>query len=393
MRSFVWMPIFLATATLVYPGEINPTRLSTAGDNAPALRGFAEVATREFGQPGARAAAFLFAGMPDTDLRSLSKEFLLENLSLAFRARQEFPWAREVPEDLFLDFILPYAQLDEPRDPWRSDFHRRCRVIVKDCKTASEAAMAINTTLFQQLGVKYDTGRKRPNQSPKESIEQGKASCTGLSIILADACRSVGIPARLAGIAKWTHKQGNHTWVEVWDGSWHFAGAAEPSPDGLDHGWFQGDASQAVRDQPANAIWANAWAPTQNHFPLAWDPSNTRVPAVNVTEHYAVKPAGLTERGAAILHLRVLDDQGQRIVARVGLLDSDGKILRSVTTKAGTADLNDMPALELKPGGPVTLRVEQGVQARDFPITARDAGVSTLDLNWSKGTPVKAGTK
>ena len=39
-------------------------------------------------------------------------------------------------------------------------------------------------------------GRKRNNQSPQESIEQGKATCTGLSIILVDACRAVGIPAR-----------------------------------------------------------------------------------------------------------------------------------------------------------------------------------------------------
>ena len=46
-----------------------------------------------------------------------------------------------------------------------------------------------------------------------------------------------------------------------------------------------------------------------------------------------------------------------------------------------------MPALELKPGRPVTLRVQQGAQARDFPITAQDSGSRTLDLTWSKGAP------
>jgi transglutaminase-like putative cysteine protease len=51
-----------------------------------------------------------------------------------------------------------------------------------------------------------------------------------------DACRSVGIPARVAGTPMWTNMRGNHTWVEVWDRDWHFIGAAEPDAAGLDHG-------------------------------------------------------------------------------------------------------------------------------------------------------------
>ena len=41
------------------------------------------------------------------------------------------------------------------------------------------------------------------------------ATCTGLSIMLVEACRAVGIPARVAGIASWPGRGGNHTWVEV----------------------------------------------------------------------------------------------------------------------------------------------------------------------------------
>jgi hypothetical protein len=35
-----------------------------------------------------------------------------------------------------------------------------------------------------------------PNQNVSESYKLGKSSCTGLSIILVNACRSVGIPSR-----------------------------------------------------------------------------------------------------------------------------------------------------------------------------------------------------
>jgi poly(3-hydroxybutyrate) depolymerase len=384
--------LLLATASLA-AADLDPAKLAVAGDNAPAIRSFAEEATKEFGEPGAKAAAFLVAGMPAPDLRTLTKDFLLENLRLAIRTRASFPWAKPVSDELFLDFVLPYAQLDEPRDPWRTKFHESCGEIVKDCKTATEAAQAINRTLFKQIGVKYSTKRKRANQSPKESIEQGLASCTGLSIILANACRSVGIPARVAGTAMWTNKNGNHTWVEIWDGEWHFTGAAEPSPEGLDHGWFKGDAGKAVVDHPTYAIWANRWSASENHFPLVWNPSDHSVPAVNVTDRYTGgaknrAPDPDVDPALATVHLRVMEDAGQRVAARVELLDTNGKFLDAVITKDGGADLNDMPALGVQPATAHLLRVVRDDQPRDFPLAAMKAGDHTVDLIWSKGQAV-----
>ena len=391
MRNFALL--FVATASLA-SAELDPARLAAAGDNAAAIRAFAEAAAKEFGDPGTKAAAFLVAGMPAGDLHSLSKDFLMENLRLALQTREAFPWSKQVPDALFLDCVLPYVQLDEPRDPWRAKFHEQCREIVKDCKTATEAVQALNRTFFKQINVKYSTKRKRANQSPKESIEQGLASCTGLSIILADACRSVGIPARVAGTALWTNKSGNHTWVEVWDGDWHFTGAAEPSPEGLDRGWFNGNASKAVADDPTYAIWANAWAPTKDHYPLVWNPADHSVAAVNVTGRYTggaknKAPAAAANPAAATVHVRVVVAAGERVAARVELLDKDGKFLHAVTTKAGTADHNDMPALEVQPSTAYLLRVVRDGQARDFPQPAKEAGDSILDLAWSKGATVE----
>ena len=142
-----------------------------------------------------------------------------------------------------------------------------CIPIVKDCKNPTEAAQALNAALFTRLKVKYSTQRDRPDQSPGESIKIGMASCTGLSILLIDACRSVGIPARVVGIPKWPNKPGNHTWVEIWDGDWHFTGACEPDKDGLNRGWFVGDAARARRIRSMNAIYASSFKRTQHRFP------------------------------------------------------------------------------------------------------------------------------
>ena len=113
------------------------------------------------------------------------------------------------------------------------------------------------------------------------------ATCTGLSIMLVEACRAVGVPARVAGIASWPGRGGNHTWVEVWDDGWHFVGAAEPDEKGLDHAWFVGDAAKAIKGStPQNAIYAVTYRTTGEFFPLVWNRPD-RVPGENVTDRYA----------------------------------------------------------------------------------------------------------
>jgi predicted esterase len=233
-----------------------------------------------------KGIAFLIANMPDRDLRSLHADFLLENVALAFKVRDEVPWGRAVPEDIFLNDVLAYVNLDETREPWRKPMMELCLPLVKDCKTPTEAAQKLNATIFTRLKVKYSTERKKANQSPKESMDSGLASCSGLSVLLSDACRSVCVPARLAGTPMWTNNRGNHTWVEVWDGRWYFTGAAEFDPKGLDRGWFVGDAAKAKKDEPGYAIYAASFRRTKVHFPLVWDRDSCEVSAENVTDRY-----------------------------------------------------------------------------------------------------------
>lgn len=343
---------------------------------------FVEHARAEHGAFGARAAEFLVEHRPPGDA-DLPLELLVENLDYALRARDEFPWARELPEDVFFNDVLPYASLDETREAWRADFYAKAAPIVADCTTASEAAQALNRQFFNLVNVHYNTKRKAPNQSPSESIEQGAATCTGLSILLVDACRAVGVPARVAGTALWTNKRGNHTWVEIWDGDWFFAGADEPDPKGLNRGWFKGDASRARADDWMHAVWASSWRDTGDAFPMVWDLESRDVPAVNVTHRYAEGEPVAPK--LAVWNLRVRDvPGGERLVARVELIDGDGTAIQSVTTRAGRADLNDMPDVRVAPGATRVLRVVVGEEARTATLTAGEAGAVTHDLAWSE---------
>jgi predicted esterase len=352
---------------------------------------FIAAAAEKFGDAGRRAAWFLVDNMPAADRAALSSDFLMENLSLALEARKKFPWAAAVPERTFLNDVLPYASLDEPRDPWRAEFYRLASGIVRDCATATQAVQALNLELFKQLNVHYNTGRKRNNQSPKESVEQHKATCTGLAIILVDACRAVGVPARIAGVPQWAQKEGNHTWVEVWDGDWFFTGADEYDKNGLNRAWFNGDAAKTARSTNfLNQIYATSWRPTGLHFPLAWDLASRAVPGVNVSARYAALAAD-TNTAAAVVHVRLRGEaNGERLSADVQLRSPNGKLLSQDHTRAGAADLNDMPDFTLPDNAPsVAFRFMRDGQARE-KVVSRSSCVNspTLDFVWSELAPV-----
>lgn len=318
--------------------------LARAGGNRTEL----ETALNRAPKSQRTGMAFLVANMPETDLKSLKADFLLSNADLAYKAREEAPWGKDVPEELFLNDVLPYANIDENRDGWRKQFYDLCMPIAKTCKSASEAAHKLNVEIFKKLNVRYSTQRKAPNQSPTQSIEQGKASCTGLSIVLSDACRAVCIPARVVGTPLWANKRGNHTWVEIWDRDWHFTGACEPDPNGLDRGWFIGDAAQAKKDSLEHAIYASSFRKSDVHFPLVWARKNRSVPAENVTERYAKKSEA--KPATVRVMIRVVDAQKKRTAVPVTVVEVGNTATRHEGKSRGeTSDTNDFLTFDLLP--------------------------------------------
>lgn len=264
----------------------DPAAFERAGTNRPAL----ERAWREVPEAQRRSLGFLLEHMPEADAQTLSADFLLENVALAHAARAAVPWGAQIPDPVFFNDVLPYANATEARDPWRRRFFTDLLPLARTCHSASEAALRLNRTIFTNYGVRYSTRRRRPDQSPAESIGTGLASCTGLSILLVDACRAVGVPARLAGVARWSSIEGNHTWVELWDNGWHFTGAAEPDSRGVDHAWFRPLAAKAVAGDPWRAVMAVSFKRTDMPYRVPWRP-HAELWGVDVTRRYTQENA------------------------------------------------------------------------------------------------------
>ena len=284
--------IIAAAVILIVPNKPYSPELEAAiasSSRPEALRSLMEETAEELSDE----MEYIIINMPEADRDTMSLALLAENVRLAHQVRKQYPWTQDLPEEVYLTDVLPYYVVDEVRDAWRKELYELFAPAVDTCSTLEEAIRAVNSNIPELTGVHYNTLREKTNQSPRESMRQGMASCTGLSILLVDALRSVGIPARFVGTASWHDNRGNHSWTEVWlDGQWRVTEYYFPSQ--LDHLWFMDDASKANPADRRYAIYATRFGKADDWFPMVWCGEDStdiedlpkHIGAENVTQHY-----------------------------------------------------------------------------------------------------------
>jgi transglutaminase-like putative cysteine protease len=188
------------------------------------------------------AMMYMAAYMPLNDFTDFSFSSLAGAIDVALRTRNEMPWGKDIPLDIFLDFVLPPRVNNENLDSFRVKYFRELSDRVKGMDEA-EAALEINHWCHEK--VTYQPSDIRTS-SPLATILSARGRCGEESTFAVSALRTVGIPARQVYTPRWAHTDDNHAWVEVWvKGKWHYMGACEPEPV-LDRGWFTEPARRAM---------------------------------------------------------------------------------------------------------------------------------------------------
>ena len=188
------------------------------------------------------ALEFLYAYMPLADLTDYPTSFFADNVRLAFQARHEMPWGKDVPELLFRHFVLPIRVNNEPLDAARGVFYNELKDRVKSL-SMHDAILEVNHWCHEK--VTYQPADARTS-SPLQTLRTATGRCGEQSTFAVAALRAVGIPARQVYTPRWAHTDDNHAWVEAWaDGKWYFLGACEPEPV-LNLGWFNAPASRGM---------------------------------------------------------------------------------------------------------------------------------------------------
>jgi len=223
----------------------------------------------------------------------VSEEIFRVNADIAMKTRH-MPYKKQVSKEMFLSYVLPYAHFHEPRDDWRPKMYETMLPFVKGKQTLQDAAEA----LFPAWGNAFGKQLKfKGNMTPQmmapltQTLTNGYASCTGMAIFLADCMRSVGIPARIVGVAEWNRpEKGNHNWVEIWMGDhWNFVDAV-PSGDlvAWNQTWFVEQAKKQTSVPSQHAIMAPLWSSkAHQEYNMSWRVPSSFVPAIDVTAYYA----------------------------------------------------------------------------------------------------------
>lgn len=180
------------------------------------------------------ALKFLYAYMPLSDLADYTGEYYLGQVNMSLKARDEFSWGKDIPEDIFRHFVLPIRVNNENLDTARNVFFSKLKDRISGM-SMEQAALEVNHWCHENVNYRGSDGR---TSSPLATLRTSFGRCGEESTFTVAAMRAVAIPARQVYTPRWAHTDDNHAWVEVYvDGKWQYLGACEPEAV-LNKGWF-----------------------------------------------------------------------------------------------------------------------------------------------------------
>lgn len=289
-----------------------------------------------------------------------------------------FPWSNAAPAEIAAASLHPDQVLDEEPCNWRPVLTPIVKPMVQHCTSAREAVLHIAANLIKTTGVHYTPRRRKHNMNALEALDEKRVSCTGQSILLICALRSVDIPARAVGVLCWNHIQGNHTWVEAWfDGAWHMI---ELNERAFDTPWVLENIGMLDSRVPWQRIKAatpsgkNQWyLPELTQFPA--------IPAEDVTERYMERARQhYAERGMSPVHQRLLVDLQPRSSKppMVELLNDKQEVVSCLRLPALSDDVRYFTRMQLPRTGQHYLRIEG--RSNLVPISATEGPVQIVRL-------------
>ena len=304
-------------------------------------------------------------------------------LMLAPLQAGDYPWSDAFPEEIAAASIIPDTVLDEIPCDWRPELTPLIKPLVKGCTTAREAVLAISTGLGNATGAYYSRERSKHNMNVMETLREKKISCTGQSILLVCALRSVGIPARAVGVHTWNHIEGNHTWAEAWfDGAWHMIEMGERdfnTPWVMEYIGMLNPRHPFQRILAASPSGKSTWWPKK----LADSGNLTNFAAEDVTERYMqlarrwYATAGIPENTQRIL----IDLQPRpEIAPAVEIINENGEVISSGKLPTSRHDMRYMTRLTMPRTGNHYLRLAGSAERTPIRQTAAPAQILRVNL-------------
>lgn len=149
------------------------------------------------------------------DSRTVTANFLIQNLEFAYRAWKNNPWTKGIDFDTFCEYILPYRLDNEEIEHWRPQFYNEYSKragkylnITDINRVSSRQAISLRTQIGIESIYPYTM-----NMSSVDLMQMGR--CYDIGRYRAMILRSIGIPATIDYVPHWGNYTGKHGIVKV----------------------------------------------------------------------------------------------------------------------------------------------------------------------------------
>jgi hypothetical protein len=155
------------------------------------------------------------------DIDSIKGDFLIDNVERAFEVWKR-PWAKDLPFDMFCEYLLPYRMSIEPLQQWRQKYYEKFSWITDSAfhSPVLEAANYLKEDILQWFFNTYNIETRKeplPRLGPMQLLHRKKGPCEDIAGLAAYAMRSQGIPATEDIAVYWGTSSGSHFWNVTFD--------------------------------------------------------------------------------------------------------------------------------------------------------------------------------
>ena len=144
------------------------------------------------------------------DVRCIKADFLIHHIDRSFEKRESYPWARELPFDFFLEYVLPYRFENERLDSWIDSI---------------QISPAVWDEVINSDDKRYTLWNSNPllsNLTADFSLEHPmimdilhcslRNECRDLSALITLYRRAIGTPMAVDYIPHYANRNGYHYW-------------------------------------------------------------------------------------------------------------------------------------------------------------------------------------
>lgn len=152
------------------------------------------------------------------DVQTITSEYLINNIDLAFQAWQTNPWASHLSFEDFCEYVLPYRGSNEPIESWRGELMETFATIETEL-TNPEDPFEIGRLLEQKanaiIGFDPIFYLHPTDQGFAEMKQRGLGRCEDITNMQIYARRAGGVAVASDYTPLWAKAGNNHAWSVI----------------------------------------------------------------------------------------------------------------------------------------------------------------------------------